>query len=105
MTWTTRQRALLVLHRRLTAEGRDRDAMQVMDAILAIELEKGTAMKEPTVKQTENGWAVVAGDEVLVDGLSNADAWRWLEREQNEHWSPVACRHDWSFGQWAKRWP
>ena len=40
---TTRQRALLALYRRLKAEGRDRDAAQVMETIMVIELQQNRA--------------------------------------------------------------
>ena len=48
---TTRQRALLALYRRLKAEGRDRDAAQVMETIMVIELQQNRARETESVSE------------------------------------------------------
>ena len=56
------------------------------------------------IEQNEYGtWDVIDGaGNVLATLASNEDAWRWLDRQNNDHWSPVACRHDWGFWKSAE---
>ena len=48
-------------------------------------------------EQNESGtWDVKDGTgNVLATLASNEAAWRWLDKQDNDHWSPAARRHDW----------
>jgi hypothetical protein len=48
------------------------------------------------IEQNESGtWDVKDGTgNVLATLASNEAAWRWLDKQDNDHWSPAARRHD-----------
>jgi hypothetical protein len=57
-----------------------------------------------TVTRLDDAWVVMdANGFELSRHPTNADAWKWIERQSNSDWSPAACRHDWSFREWARR--
>jgi hypothetical protein len=55
------------------------------------------------IKNSDGTWSVVTNGTALVTLPTNEDAWRWIDQRANEHWSPVAHRHHWSFMESAKR--
>ena len=54
-------------------------------------------------RQLPNGrWVVVETDgAVLFEAATNAAAWRWIERQQNEARSSSESRHEYGWKQYA----
>ena len=50
-----------------------------------------------TVVKTEKGWSVMQDNRVLIDGLSNEEAWRWVDRHQGTPLSPAEMK--WANGE------